>query len=79
MEARASPRRRSRMAEMSAPETNALSPLPVTMSTVARAFRASSSARCSSATVSPSSALRTSGRLTVSVATRPPISSSRFR
>src|SRR5262245_57578590 len=63
---------------MSAPETNALSPAPVTISTCALAARTSSSARCISATVAVSSALRFSGRFTVSVATRPELASSRF-
>ena len=64
---------------MSAPETNAFSPAPVTMSTVAFAARTSSRARCISVTVSVSRALRFSGRFTVRVATRPSTSSLRLR
>src|SRR5262245_53662379 len=71
MEASASRRPRAWMALMSAPETKALSPPPVTISTPAPARRTSCSARWNSSTVSVSRALRACGRSTVRVATRP--------
>ena len=78
MPASASSRLRARMAATSAPETNALSPAPVITSTVALASRTSSRARWNSPTVAVSSALRTCGRFTVSVETRPSCASVRF-
>jgi hypothetical protein len=78
IDARASSRRRAWMARMSAPETKAFSPAPVRIITVALAPRTSSRARCSSSTVALSRALRTSGRFTVIVATRPSTETSRF-
>jgi len=79
MDRSASSRPRARMALMSAPETKAFSPAPVTIRTPAAAFRTSSRAWWNSATVSESRALRTSGRLTVRTATRPSTDRMRLR